>query len=82
MNLPLLAYVLATASPSPSPTERPPIDPSTVGPGLLGGISITFLAIAVFFLYRSLTRQMRKVDPALPTDDEIRGRRSDEDDQR
>lgn len=66
MSLPLIAWVLATASPSPSPTQGAPIDPTKVGPGLFGGLSITFLAIAVFFLYRSMRKQFRKIDPSLP----------------
>ena len=54
-----------SADPSPLP-EEPPIDPSRVTPGLLGFLSFAFLVIAVVLLYRSLRKQMNKVDPNLP----------------
>ena len=54
-----------TPSPSPTPVE-PPIDPARVTPGVLGLISVLFLAIAVVLLYRSMRKQMGKVDPNLP----------------
>jgi len=56
---------LESADPSPLP-EEPPIDPSRVTPGLLGFLSFAFLVIAVVLLYRSLRKQMNKVDPNLP----------------
>ncbi len=51
--------------PSPLPTE-PPIDPSRVTPGVLALISVLFLVIAIVLLYRSMRKQISKVDPNLP----------------
>lgn len=64
-------------SPSPSPSP-PPIDPSRVTPGLLGFLSIVFLGIAVVLLYRSMRKQMGKVDPNLPMGPGDRERAEDE----
>lgn len=62
-----LAALFLEESPLPSPLpEEPPIDPSLVTPGLLGLICFVLLLIAVFFLYRSLTKQIARVDPNLP----------------
>jgi hypothetical protein len=63
----LLALVLANETPLPSPLpEEPPIDPSRVTPGMLGLASFVFLVIAIVLLYRSMRKQMSKVDPQLP----------------
>lgn len=63
----LLSAVLWAESADPSPLpENPPIDPSRVTPGLLGFLSFIFLVVAVVLLYRSLRKQMSKVDPNLP----------------
>lgn len=57
-----------TESPDPSPLpQNPPIDPERVTPGLLGLVSFLFLVVAVALLYRSLRKQMSKVDPNLPS---------------
>ena len=62
-----LAALVLEESPVPSPLpEEPPIDPSLVTPGLLGLISFLFLVIAIVLLYRSMRKQMAKVDPNLP----------------
>ena len=62
-----LAALLLEESPLPSPLpEEPPIDPSLVTPGLLGLISFLFLVVAIVLLYRSMRKQMAKVDPNLP----------------
>ena len=62
-----LAVLLLEESPLPSPLpEEPPIDPSLVTPGLLGLISFVFLVVAMVLLYRSMRKQMSKVDPTLP----------------
>lgn len=62
-----LAALVLEESPLPSPLpEEPPIDPSLVTPGLLGLISFLFLVIAIVLLYRSMRKQMAKVDPNLP----------------
>ena len=51
--------------PSPLPTE-PPIDPALVSPGFLGLAAFLFLVIAVALLYRSMRKQLRKVDENIP----------------
>ena len=56
---------LVAADPSPLPDE-PPIDPSRVTPGLLGLVAFLFLIVAVAFLYRSLRKQLKRVDDDLP----------------
>lgn len=57
----------ATPSPSPSTTE---IDPARVTPGLLGLAALLFLAIATFFLWRNMNKQLTRVDfdETKPTD--------------
>lgn len=62
---------LSAADPSPLPDE-PPIDPSRVTPGLLGGVAFVFLIVAVAFLYRSMRKQMKRVDSKLPEVDNPR----------
>ena len=63
----LLAVLLLEESPLPSPLpEEPPIDPSRVTPGLLALISFPFLVIAIVLLYRSMRKQIARVDPNLP----------------
>lgn len=63
----LLAVLLLEESPLPSPLpEEPPIDPSRVTPGLLALISFVFLIIAIVLLYRSMRKQIARVDPNLP----------------
>lgn len=63
----LLAVLLLEETPLPSPLpEEPPIDPSRVTPGLLALISLVFLIIAIVLLYRSMRKQIARVDPNLP----------------
>ncbi|MFM1965422.1 MAG: hypothetical protein RL134_1147 [Actinomycetota bacterium] len=63
----LLAALLLEESPLPSPLpEEPPIDPSRVTPGLLALVSFVFLVVAIVLLYRSMRKQIGKVDPNLP----------------
>ena len=63
----LLAVLLFEESPLPSPLpEEPPIDPSRVTPGMLALISFVFLVVAIVLLYRSMRKQIAKVDPHLP----------------
>jgi hypothetical protein len=57
--------------------DAPPIDPNRVTPGLLGLLSFIFLVAAVFLLWRSMRKQMKKIDPALPKGKE-ETRREDE----
>lgn len=54
-------------APSPLPVE-PPIDPGLVSPGYLGLAAFLFLVIAVALLYRSMRKQLRKVDQNIPED--------------
>lgn len=61
----MAALWFESADPSPLPQD-PPFDPSRVTPGVLGLVSFLFLVVAVFLLYRSLRKQMSKVDPNLP----------------
>lgn len=64
----LLAALLLEESPLPSPLpEEPPIDPSRVTPGMLALISFVFLVIAIVLLYRSMRKQIGKVNPDLPS---------------
>lgn len=72
-----LTWLLSTASPSPSPTP-PPIDPSRVTPGLLGFLSFVFLIVAAFLLYKSMSKQLKKVDPSLPEGPSGQRRRADD----
>ena len=65
LTLSAIAWLQESPSPSPTPVE-PPIDPARVTPGLLGLVSVLFLGIAVVLLYRSMRKQMGKVDPTLP----------------
>lgn len=63
----LLATLLLEETPLPSPLpEEPPIDPSRVTPGLLALISLVFLVVAIVLLYRSMRKQIARVDPNLP----------------
>jgi hypothetical protein len=63
----LLAVLLLEETPLPSPLpEEPPIDPSRVTPGMLALVSFIFLVVAIVLLYRSMRKQIAKVDPNLP----------------
>ncbi len=63
----LIAALTADETPLPSPLpSEPPIDPSRVTPGLLALVSFLFLIIAVVLLYRSMRKQISRVDPNLP----------------
>ena len=57
-------------SPSPSPslsqsTPTSPLpgesDPTWLGPGMLGFLSLVFLAVAVLVIWKSLTKQLTRV---------------------
>ena len=56
-----LARTLASVSPSPSGTVTP-VDPAIVSPGLLGLASLLFLAVAVFVIWKSMNKQLKRVD--------------------
>lgn len=49
-------------------TDEPPVDPDRVSPGLLGLVSLVFLVVAGFLLYKSLNKQIKRIDPNLPED--------------
>lgn len=53
--------LLADATPSPSPTSNEP-DAALVSPGWLGFISLVFLGVTVFVIWKSLNRQLKKID--------------------
>jgi hypothetical protein len=61
--------LLLAATPSPSPE---PIDPARVTPGVLGFLAIVFLAVSVFLLWRSMNKQIRKIqfEGSVPVDPE------------
>ncbi|HEY5136755.1 MAG TPA: hypothetical protein VIJ41_13260 [Candidatus Nanopelagicales bacterium] len=65
-----VSLVVLATSPSPSPslsqsTPTSPLpgenDPTWLGPGLLGFLSLVFLAVAVFVIYLSLNKQLGRV---------------------
>lgn len=64
----VLSVYIAMLEPSPLPDE-PPVDPALVTPGVLALISFAFIAIAIAFLYRSMRKQMRRVDENFPAND-------------
>lgn len=57
-----------------APAEEPPIDPAryvdpnSVGPGLIGFVLFVFLCVAVFLLWRSMNKQLTKIDFEEPGD--------------
>jgi hypothetical protein len=64
----VVLHLADSASPSPSLSQSTPTSPlpgendsSWIGPGLLGFLSLLFLAIAVFFIYRGLDKQLKRV---------------------
>lgn len=57
---PLTALLLVASSKSPSPAPGTP-DPDTVTAGWWGFAGLLFLSIAVFFLWKSMNNQLKKV---------------------
>ena len=55
---PLTALLLVAKSPSPAPGTP---DPDTVNAGWWGFAGLLFLSIAVFFLWKSMNNQLKKV---------------------
>jgi hypothetical protein len=58
----LAAQVVAATAPSPSPSPTLQVDPDRVTPGALGFFSVVFLGVAIFFLWKSLNKQVKRVD--------------------
>jgi len=63
--VPLLSLVVlalaGSPSPSPSPSVKEP-DPDTVSPGWWGFLSLVFLVVTVYLIWRGLTKQLKRVD--------------------
>jgi hypothetical protein len=61
---PLLSIMTAAPAADPSAPAEPVryVDPSIVGPGLIGFIMFLALAVAVFFLWRSMNKQLGRID--------------------
>ncbi len=64
----VVLHLADSASPSPSLSQSTPTSPlpgendsTWLGPGLLGFLSLLFLAVAVFVIYRSLNKQLTRV---------------------
>ena len=55
---PLAPLLLAAASPSPAPGTP---DPDIVNAGWWGFLGLLFLSIAVFFLWKSMNKQLTRV---------------------
>jgi hypothetical protein len=53
--------VLADATPSPSPSSNEP-DASLVSPGWMGFVSLVFMSVTVFVIWKSMNRQFKKID--------------------
>lgn len=51
-----------TTTPSPQPDPPRYIDPSTIGPGFIGFVLFLLLAVATFLLWRSMNKQLKKID--------------------
>ncbi|HET7901118.1 MAG TPA: hypothetical protein VFL59_08000 [Candidatus Nanopelagicales bacterium] len=59
---PLTALLLSTVTPSPSSSTKPGTpDPDTVTAGWWGFLGLLFLSIAVFFLWKSMNKQLKRV---------------------
>ena len=64
----VVLHLADSASPSPSLSQSTPTSPlpgendsTWLGPGLLGFLSLVFLAVAVFVIYKSLNKQLKRV---------------------
>ncbi len=57
------AALLVATAPTPSPSPTPVlIDPTRVTPGVLGLAALVFLAIAVFVIWKSMNKQLKRID--------------------
>lgn len=74
MALTALATSALLSSWIPAEEATPPaepvryVDPATVGPGLIGFLLFMFLVIAVFLLWKSMNKQLAKIDFEEPDD--------------
>ncbi len=64
----VVLHLADSASPSPSLSQSTPTSPlpgesdsTWLGPGLLGFLSVVFLAVAVFAIYKSMNKQLKRV---------------------
>ncbi len=53
--------MLATTTPSDSPTIRPGLDPDQVSPGFLGFLFTFGVVVIMFFLIRDMVKRIRRV---------------------
>jgi hypothetical protein len=60
--LSLLAALVADPTPAPSPSPLRQLSPDQVTPGFLGLASFLFLVVAVYFIWRSMNRQIKRID--------------------
>lgn len=60
----VLSIMAAVPAADPSAPAEPVryVDPSIVGPGLIGFIIFIVLAVAVFLLWRSMNKQLKRID--------------------
>ena len=61
MPLPAIVVLALSPSPSPSPSVKEP-DPDTVSPGWWGFLSLVFLCVTVYLIWRGLNKQLKRVD--------------------
>ena len=54
--------LLLVATPTPTTSSTPKVDADLVTPGLWGFVLLFFLALAVYFLGRSMARRVRRVN--------------------
>jgi hypothetical protein len=64
----VVLHLADSASPSPSLSQSTPTSPlpgesdaTWLGPGFLGFLSLVFLAVAVFVIYKSMNKQLKRV---------------------
>lgn len=73
--------LVAAASPSPTaPQQTYTGDPSKVTPGLAGAVIFVILLVAAYVLFRSLSKQLRKVPPTFEAESTENGPRPPADD--
>jgi len=76
----VIGALLRLSTPSPTTTATPKVDADLVTPGLWGFVLLFFLALAVYFLGRSMARRVRRVNQRARVEAELQeGRASAED---